>query len=193
MKHLTKHEILDKFQSAYRPGFSTESALLRVLNDILCSVDTGKVSLLVLLDLSAAFDTINHQLLLERLHLQVGITGTAHRWFVSYLEDRSQTVCVGASFSEPKNLSCGVPQGSVLGPVLFSLYMSQLGAIIDDYQINRQSFADDSQLYDHFTPDPTVARAAIARLEECCDAVKTWMTKNMLKLNDEKTNYSSWS
>ena len=93
----------------------------------------------------------------------------------------------GSCQSQGKSLACGVPQGSVLGTVLFSLYMSQLGRVIQHFCVDRQSFADDSQLYAHFRPDPASARTAIANLEVCCSAVKAWMTSNMLKLNDDKT------
>nr|KAG5696973.1 hypothetical protein BaRGS_008435 [Batillaria attramentaria] len=187
VQHLSSHNCLDKFQSAYRPEFSTETVLLRVLNDALSSLDSGKLSLLVLLDLSAAFDTINHALLLQRLANEVGVRGVAHRWFLSYLTDRSQYVVVGSSASGDKELTCGVPQGPVLGPILFSLYTSQPGRIIEKFSVQRQFFADDSQLQSHFLPDPATAAAAVANLESCCTAVKCWMSQNMLKLNDDKT------
>jgi hypothetical protein len=185
--HLRVNNCLDKFQSAYRPGFSTETALLRVINDILCNVNAGNLVLLVLLDLSAAFDTINHGLLLQRLTCEIGIQDFALQWFASYLSGRSQRVIVGAAFSEEVSLVCGVPQGSVLGPILFSLYTSQLGRVIERFQIGRQFFADDTQLLNTLPPDPALARSALERLESCCVAVKSWMTRNRLKLNDDKT------
>ena len=125
VQHLNANNLLDPFQSAYRHGHSCETALLRVLNDVLCSTDRGDLSLLVLLDLSAAFDVIDHELLLSRLQNEMGITGTALRWFSSYLVDRTQHVVVKQASSQSTLLNCGVPQGSVLGPILFSIYTSQ--------------------------------------------------------------------
>jgi hypothetical protein len=128
--HLTKNKLMDAFQSAYREGHSTESALLRVQNDILMELDHGNAVLLVLLDLSAAFDTIDHKILLNRLHTRCGIRDTALKWFKSYLGDRTQKVTIGNSYSETEPLKYCVPQGSVLGPILFSIYNSPLGEII---------------------------------------------------------------
>ena len=122
VKHLNSHAFLDKFQSAYRPGHSCETALLRVLNDILCSIDRGDITLMVLLDLSAAFDVIDHELLFLRLQREAGVRGSVLSWFTSYLSDRTQRVIVNNTSSQPTALTCGVPQGSVLGPILFALY-----------------------------------------------------------------------
>ena len=187
ISHFDSNDYLDKFQSAYRTGFSTETALLKVINDSLVAINSGDLVLLVLLDLSAAFDTINHELLIERLCSISGIKDTALKWFSSYLENRSQTVLVGSSFSEPSTLTCGVPQGSVLGPILFSLYTSDLGKLIDSFGIGRQFFADDSQLINKFSPDPDVVKSVVRNLELCCLDIKKWMLQNRLKLNEEKT------
>ena len=187
LQHLQSYEILDRFQSAYRPGHSCETAVLRVLNDVLCSADAGDLTLLVLLDLSAAFDVINHELLLSRLQNEAGIAGDALQWFVSYLAERTQRVIVGGATSEDRPLCCGVPQGSVLGPILFTIYTNQLGAIIEDHGICRKQFADDTELYTSFHPDQLSAAAAVEAVQSCALAVKTWMAANRLKLNDDKT------
>ena len=157
------------------------------MNDILVNVNSGNLVLLVLLDLSAAFNTINHRLLLERLLGYAGIKETVLQWFSLYLADRMQTVIVGSSSSSPTALSCGVPQGSVLGPVLFLLYTSQLGKVIERFHIDRQFFADDTQLLNSFLPDPVAAKEALSRVEACLLAVQSWMTRNRLKLNANKT------
>lgn len=112
--------ILDKFESGFRQRHSTETARLRVSNDIMMSSDADKCSILVLLDLSAAFDTVDHCILLDRLGEWVGISGRPLDWFSSYLSDRSFSVTVGPYMTECVALSCGVSQGSVLGPILFS-------------------------------------------------------------------------
>ena len=118
--HLDTNDLHVKFQSAYRRGHSTETALLRILNDLLVMIDGGNNAVLVLLDLSAAFDTLDHTLLLQRLHAEIGLDGSALDWFSSYLSWRSHQVLVGHALSAETPL-CGVPQGLVLGPLLFSL------------------------------------------------------------------------
>ena len=100
-----------------------------------------------MLDLSAAFDTIDHTLLLQRLYHNVGVTGVAHLWFWSYLHDRWQYVSVDEASSTSTPLHCGVPQGSVLGPILFSVYTTPLGQLIDKHEIPRQHFADDTVVH----------------------------------------------
>ena len=118
-KHLQDNELIEKFQSTYRECHSTESVLLRVQNDVLRAIDEDKRVFLLLLDLSAAFDTVDHQILLKRLANRFGIQGTAHEWFRSYLSGHIQFVCVGKDHSTSRILECGVPQGSVLGPMLY--------------------------------------------------------------------------
>ncbi len=120
---LEKNGICEEFQSGFRPYHSTETALIRVTNDLLLSSDRGCISLLVLLDLSAAFDTIDHNILLNRLETFVGISGSALAWFKSYLSGRHQFVAVNEEVSYQSQVQNGVPQGSVLG-----LYFSRLHA-----------------------------------------------------------------
>ena len=157
------------------------------MNDLLCAADGGDVAFLLLLDLSAAFDTINHKLLLQRLHEEVGITDAALRWFTSYLSERFQKVVVGDAQSALTPLLCGVPQGSVLGPILFTLYTRQLGQLIDAHCVNRHQFADDSQLYKGCKPNPDSIQETLKTLQTCSSDIKKWMTNNKLKLNDDKT------
>ncbi|WP_419610691.1 RNA-directed DNA polymerase, partial [Thiolapillus sp.] len=125
-RHLDHNNLWHTFQSAYRPKHSTETALLRVLNDLLTASDSGSISILTLLDLSAAFDTIDHSILLTRLDSTFGIRDLALSFFRSYLQDRTQVVTVNGIKSSPSLLTCGVPQGSVLGPILFILYTQPL-------------------------------------------------------------------
>ena len=122
LHHLESHSLLEPFQSAYRKSHSTKTALLRVVNDLLQACDSGHVSILSMLDLSAAFDTIDHMhILIKRLHTTFGCSGTILDWFTSYLSCRTQSVFVGQE-STPSALKCGVPQGSVLGHLLLTLY-----------------------------------------------------------------------
>jgi len=173
------------FQSAYRAGHSTETALLRVVNDLLQAMDQDKISILLLLDLSAAFDTVDHQIILHRLHASFGINSTALQWFRSYLLDRKQFVSVNNVSSGPLVLKYGVPQGSVLGPVLFVLYTTPLSQLIKDHSVNHQLYADDTQLHKSSSPNsvPTISN----ELHSCTCEIKDWMTQNQLKLNDDKT------
>jgi hypothetical protein len=183
--HLSTNDLLNPFQSAYRQFHSTETALLHILNDLLLATDSGKVSLLTLLDLSAAFDTIDHSILLSRLYNCFGISDTVLSWFTSYLSNRSQSVLVNGVQSPSVELVFGVPQGSVLGPVLFTLYTSPLSHIINAHRLKHHFYADDSQLQDSDTPDNILT--ILTHTSDCYEDIKNWMTTNKLKLNDDKT------
>ena len=140
-------------QSAYRKQHSTESALLKIHNDILLNMAKGSVTALTLLDLSAAFDTIDHTILLNRLNGYYGISELALGWFKSYLLGRTHSVKVGSTLSHPVALHYGVSQGSVLGPILFSLYANPISSIIHSHSsINYHFYADDTHLYIALSP-----------------------------------------
>jgi len=186
--HLRQHNLHDHLQSAYKQGCSTESALIKIKADMDMMIDQGDGILLVLLDLSAAFDTIDHRILLDRLQHHVGITGVALDWVQSYLTDRRQAVHIGSSISCQVPLSIGVPQGSVLGPLLFLIYILPLGKIIEGHNIKRHGFADDSQLYCRLPlKDFQASLHEVRKMEECLAEVRDWMLQNKLKLNDSKT------
>ena len=116
---MNENNIAEPMQSAYRPGHTTETALLHVHNNILRAVDEQKAVALVLLDLSAAFDTIDHNIMLSRLSKRLGVGGIALKWFESYLKGRKQSVVINETLSSPVYVLYGVPQGSVLGPNFF--------------------------------------------------------------------------
>jgi len=151
------------------------------------AMDKGKVTALTLLDLSAAFDTIDHQILMNRLEKWYGISGTALRWLSSYLSDRYQQVKLGDKVSSKVSLPFGVPQGSVLGPLLFTMYTSPLSDIIDEQAVPHQLYADDTQLYVSFSTDDSTD--SLHRLKDCLENVQKWMFLNKLKLNPDKTEF----
>ena len=172
-------------QSAYRPGNSTETALLKVVNDLFRSHNKANISVLALLDFSSSFDTIVHTILVHRLHSDFGFTDTVLQWFSSYLTDRTHYVAVSNHCSAFAPVHSGVPQGSVLGPMLFTMYIKPLSAIIDSHSIIHHSFADDLQLQMSAPPDRI--SELLQSIQSCISDVKAWATANMLKLNDSKT------
>ena len=116
---------------------------------------SSKSTILVSLDLSSAFDTIDHHLLLERLRTMFGVTGSALNWLRSYLTDRTQLVKQGDDLSAPMLLQTGVPQGSVLGPILFTPFISPVHCIATQFGVHQQQYADDTQLYMEISSDPS--------------------------------------
>ena len=185
---LQQNDLLDSRQSAYRQYHSVETLLVHLSNHILSQMDVGRVTALVLLDLSSAFDTIDHVILTSRLH-SLGVSGAALQWFESYLADRRQSVNINGAISASASLDCGVPQGSVGGPLLFSIYMLPLSQIIRKYNLQYHCYADDIQLYQSFSPSQSNALSALENLEACVDEIKAWMMTNSLKLNDKKSEF----
>lgn len=149
------------------------------------SADSGRCTVLVLLDLSSAFDTIDHQIMVNRLRDHVGMTGPVLDWFSSYLTGRTFSVSANHIMSESADLTCGVPQGSVLGPLLVLLYVLPLGKIIRQHRdVFYHLFADDNQLYCSFKPSET---HKLSSLMNCFSQIKLWLNDNYLQLNTDKT------
>ena len=138
--------MVPRYQSAYRKLHSAEAALCKIHDDLVSNTCHGKASILVLFDLSAAFDTVDHQLLLSDFS-DSGVEGTALSLLESYLENREQCMAIGESLSEPTALQYGVPQGSVLGPVLFTVYNGTLAFLLEIHEVSYHFYADDTQLY----------------------------------------------
>ena len=148
-------------------------------------MNDGKVTALTLLDLSAVFDSIDHPILLRRLGDWFGVSGKALDWFKSYLTGRSQRIKLGNCLSSKSDLSFGVPQASIVGPLLFTLYTTPLSSPISGYAISHHRYADDSQLYISFSSGNSAA--AMNGLQSCLASVESWMSTNKLKLNQDKT------
>ena len=168
-----------------------KTALLKVCDDMLRALDNQEVLCLVFLDLSAAFDTMDCGIFLRHLESNFGITDTALAWIRSYLSDHSQKVVVGKVKSDPITLTFGVPQGSMLGLILFTLYTSPMGKICTRHGITYHLIADDQQIYLAFNPSKKGDQEdCVRRLENYIGEIRMWMSTNMLKLNDDKTEFT---
>ena len=150
------------------------------------ALDRKSAAALVMLDLSAAFDVIDHQILFQRLQYTFGVTSKALEWLQSYLHNRTQCVRLGDEFSSNRQLPCGVPQGSVLGPMIYCMFTRPVGEIIRRHNLHYHCYADDSQIYMMFKPTEDWESVANS-IEACVSDVADWMGSNMLKLNQDKT------
>ena len=187
IEHLSSNGLMDQYQSAYRKGHSTETALVRVHNDIVSAVDKRCGVCLILLDLSAAFNAVDHTILCTFLENYIGLGGHALNFFKSYLADRTQCVSVKGVMSEMNRLIYGVPQGSVLGPIEFCVYTLPLFAILKHYKIDYHIYADDTQIYCSF--DAESLDEVLGSLDNCISDIRSWMITNKLKINDSKTEF----
>ena len=174
-------------QSAYRKNYSTKTAILQIYNDILRAMDNGECTILVMLYLSAAFDTVDHPILIKRLYNTFGIQGKSLDWIKSYLLNRTQQICIQNLLSDTKILKYNVPQGSILGPDFYSDFTEPVRDIVWASSVVPHFYADDSQLYVHFKADSQTIKSALNKMEICCDNVLTWMCANLFKINQEKT------
>ena len=172
-------------QSAYRRHHSVETALVLVQNDILQALDCHEEVIIVLLDFTAAFDTIDHQILLKRLPMRFGISGNVLKWLTSYVSDRQHVVKVENTTSSPVADMHGIPQGSVMGPVLFALYSSPIHDIIRKHELKSMIYADDIQIYVSFKPPER--EKVISQINACIKDIHAWATGNKMSLNASKT------
>jgi hypothetical protein len=168
--HLISSPLFSMRQSAYRPKHSTETACIDITDKLFMATDSSTPTLMVSLDLSAAFDCVVHLKLLTRLSQDFGLSGKALSWVQSYLSDRSQTVSWNGIKSNPVTLSAGVPQGSVLGPLFFTAYTSPIARLIDSYGVTHHSYADDTTLILNFNKNlvPTTI------MNDCTCALSNW-------------------
>jgi len=183
--HAESQNLFPSRQSAYRRHHSTETAVVSVLNDVIQSTDAGRVVALVLLDLSAAFDTVDHTTLFDVLHCRFAVDGVALDWFRSYLTGRTQTEFANGTESEPIYLLCGVPQGSVLGPQEFISYIEKVADILQSNSLSYHLFADDMQMYKSVQLediDSTRQQLALG-----VKRIQEWCASYRLQLNAAKT------
>ena len=187
-KYMSSNSLHEKFQSAYRKNHGTETALLKIQNDILRALDSRRGVILVMLDLSAAFDTIDHDILIERLRTRIGVGGSALRWFTEYHKGRTQATLVNHAKSQPLSLHFGAPQGSIMGPEDYKIYTLPVGDIARNHELSFHGYADDSGNYVSFDlNDESDFKAALDTIKCATSDIKAWMTDNKLKLNDSKT------
>ena len=185
-KHCSTHRLIPDYQSAYRANYSCETALAKIVNDILWAMEHQKVTSLVAIDLSVAFDMVDHDILLSVLEKRFGVQDTCLEWFRSYLNSRYCVVKINA-LSSICELNCSVPQGSLGGPSLFTVYASTMQSIVPD-DIDLHGFVDDHVLKNSFRASSRVdEKESILSLESTSVDVKLWMDQNRLKMNDDKT------
>ena len=182
--YLNSHNLYNTCQSAYRTGHSNETALLKVVIDLFPSLHKCNISVLPLHDCSSALDTIDHTILVHRLHTDFGLTDTVLQWVCSLLTDCTHYISLSNHCSAFAPVHSGVPQGSVHGPMLFTMYIKPLSAIIDSHSITHNSFADDLQLQMSAPPDDI--SELLHSMKSCISDVKALATANMLKLDDSK-------
>jgi len=151
----------------------------------LLTLDSGDIAVLTLLDLSAAFDSVNHATLLQRLQISYGLGGSVIAWFASYLNNHTQYVRLSATRSNELEVLYAVPKGSVLGPILFLLYTADLLQLMRRHQLHPLAYADDTQI--HGSCRPSDADVLQQRVSVCIDDVSQWMMSNQLQLNPAKT------
>ena len=185
-EHLEKNNYFDPRQFAYRTHHSCEGALLTVLDTAFTAMDEKKITLVVLLDLSAAFDSVDHSILSNRLK-SCGVVDAAHHWIMDYISDRSQVVSINNKLSSSLSITCGVPQGTVLGPILFIVYLVGIHEAIAPFDIQYVLYADDLQLF--VTCTVTGFSQTVSRLQECINSVIRWLRASLLTANPSKSEF----
>lgn len=181
--YVANNNILSDLQSGFRKGFSTTTLLLNITDNIIKSLDSGLATALILLDFSKAFDTLDHELLCSKLEYY-GFDHISINFFKSYLSNRRQQVVIDNTFSQIASITSGVPQGSVLGPILFLIYTADIFNVIKYCKI--QAFADDTQLSLSFKPQHV--DIACAHINHDLETLSEYSKSHNLKLNTSKCN-----
>ncbi|XP_029171149.1 uncharacterized protein LOC114940599 [Nylanderia fulva] len=183
-RYLEREDLRDQCQFAYRKNYSTQTCLIRMMDDVRQAVDLRMVTISVFFDFSKAFDRVNHRLLIKKLK-ELNFSDSTLTWIYSYLSGRTQVVkdAVAGTVSSSSSVKVGVPQGSVLGPLLFTLYLADFGKVLRHCRYN--FYADDLQIYLHCEPKNIIH--AVKSINDDIDAVLLWSTTNGLILNADKT------
>ena len=190
--HCNNNSLLPNYKSAYRKYYSCETSLVKLVNDILWAMEKQLVTVVDILDLSATFDTVDHDLLLEVLEKQYGIVGTARQWYTSYLKPRMFKVGIRGTTSQPRQLDYSVPQGSVQGAFLFIAYASTLDLVVQPSGLELNGFVDDHSVCTTFKPsklDHKEELDTIATIESAMLDIKSWIDQVHLKLNESKMEF----
>ena len=191
-EHCNEYSLVPEYQSAYRKKHSCETSLVKLVDDILWNMENQLITAIVILDLSAAFDTVDHKLLLDILEKRFGIVGKAREWYRSYLVPRRFKVTINNKLSWPRQLDYSVPQGSIQGAFLFIAYASTLDQIVNSRYLTLNGFADDHSVRKAFKPsrlDNKEELETIAIMEKSMQDIKVWMDQVRLKMNDSKTEF----
>ena len=195
--HCDRHNLIPSFQSAYRPKHSCETWMVKLVNDLLWSMERKEATAVAVIDLSATFDMVDHNILIDLLHETFRIGDKALRWFQSYLKNRYCKVKIGKDYSERKSLNFGVPQGSCAGPVLYLSYAASISDVVsevseegDPRPISLIGFAEDHVVKKSFIPTlEDDEELCIANIQACLFRVKKWMDSMRLKMNEGKTEF----
>ena len=184
-KHFENNDLNDEFQSAYRANHSTETALLHIVNNVLTSMDNRRTVCMVMLDLSAAFDTLDHDILIERLTTTQGLGPRVTGWFNSYLRRRTQRVSVDNATSDHIQLLDGAVQGSKMGCRLYKKYVEPLGNMLKKSECDYHGYADDNTIWKSVDPkSPLDIHTGLTALNNTIERTRSWMFENKLCLND---------
>ena len=189
-KHCNTYHLLPEYQSAYWENHACETALIKLVNNALWAMERKKVTALIAIDLSNAFNKVDHHILISVLQTKFGVKGKTLDWYKSYLNDRICKVNVGKGYSTPRELLFSVPQGSCGRPVLYLAYSSTIREVIPDNTISLHGFADGNALdkdFDHVKPNKESEAMWLLRLRT--SNIKTWMDQNHLWINSSKTEF----
>lgn len=186
VEYLEKHNVLYQHQYGFRKGYSTDLALSTVVDFVVKALQEKKIVCGIYMDLSKAFDTINHSVLKQKLK-HYGINGPAYQWISNYLTDRKQVININGTYSESNNLTCGVPQGSILGPTLFLIYVNDIYRV--SQLLNFVLFADDTNLF----KSGDNINALLKDMNSELTKVSKWFKSNQLTLNISKTHFMIFS
>ena len=185
-EHMDKYCLHESSQFGYKTHHNTETMMLSLTDEALRGFDNNMATVIIFLDLSAAFDTIDIEKLLQILEDEIGISGTALQWFRSFLTGRTQRVKISCEYSESLEVPCGAPQGSVLGPKLFNINVRSQPLAFQHCKFNSSSFADDSNGRRTFaiTFQFNILSSEVVK---CMDEIVQWSNLHFMKINPDKT------